>query len=762
MPNGADQGGAQAETLGHLGKYTLRRVLGKGAMGIVYEGYDDILDRTVAIKTIRSELWDSDDAAEMRERFIREARAVARMSHPNIVTLYEFDEKDGTGFIALEYVAGQTLKAHAAAAPERRLPPEEAAEIAGRILDGLAYSHTREVTHRDIKPGNIMLTPDGQVKILDFGVARLATAGITVAGSMLGTPAYMAPEQLMGKQVDHRADLYSVGVVLYEMLTGRKPHEGDFNQIHMQVLHAEPDPPSALVPGLPPALDTVVMTALAKTPDARYPDAASFAAALRDAVGTATAGPMPWTGMDPDATVVAPSGAGTWPGTAGGRVTATGTGTGTGRGAGTGWSTRTGAGPGPGMGMGTATGTGRPGPGGVGPAAGPEPAPVKRTGGLAVWLLLLLLIAAAGGAGWWWLQQQPAPPARQASTPDAPADSTAPSTPPSTASPGTATETTAGTSPDTAPRAASAPADPAAPAIASATPDPETSDSAAAAKPAPRPTPGDTTAPAGAEADGRPAGQPAADRGDTTWAGTTWDDILADPGLREVLDDTSPETLLGDASLEDILGDKSIEEALTDGSLDHLLREQGLDPALIAGVGADGGAGAASDPGPAPAPASDQVAARPETPAAPAAPATPRLEVSTPRGAQPVYAAGEALDLTLRTEAPLYTYCFYEMGHGDIVRLFPNQFASDALIRPDQALRLPGDQPFLIRLDTPGEVERVACIGAERDLTPHLAGLLGGAGFEVLAIESLDEILDAIAAAAPGPTARSTVTVRVQ
>ncbi|MQX37137.1 serine/threonine-protein kinase [Roseospira navarrensis] len=654
----AEPGGPQ-----HLGKYLLRRVLGKGAMGIVYEGYDEKLDRTVAIKTIRSELWDSDDADEMRERFIREARAVAGMSHPNIVTLYEFDEKDGTGFMALEFVAGQTLKAHMAAAPGRRMEPRDAIKVAVRILEGLAYSHRMEVTHRDIKPGNVMLTPDGQVKILDFGVARLASAGITVAGTMLGTPAYMAPEQLLGKGVDHRADLYSVGVVLYEMLTGRKPYEGDVNQIHLQVLQGEVEPPSALVPELTPELDDVVLSALSKDADTRFPDADSFAAALRDTLDEPLSIPTARPAFaDPDATVVQGVGEGTWGsrgGTAPGLRTATGLRTGTGTGTGTA------------PGLRTARGAAPP----------PEPRKRKGRGGLVAALVLLLLAGGGGAGGWyWWTEIRPQR--------DGDGES-------------------AGT------HTASAPA--AVPSFANGSGD-------------------------GGAGDGQsgPSG-PSAPSGPGTGESTR--STGSAPG-------TAPET-------QAVATADPPDDAPPDPPADPPA-EPSAEPS--SGTAADPAPPTVPDPRPEPTPTPppsdppEQLAALPPD----------SLRVTTTRGPSPVFAPDETLDVTVRADRPLFTYCFYEMGHGDIVRIFPTQFAKDPMVKPGRDLRLPGDQPFLIRMDTPGETERVACIGAESDLTARVSVLLGGGGLEVLPVDSLDTILATINRAANGRAAAQTLTVRVR
>lgn len=265
--------------IGTVGKYTLRRILGKGAMGVVYEAFDPMIERTVALKTIRKDLWEAEDGAELRERFLREARAAGRLLHPGIVTVYEFGEDDGGAFIVMEHVCGRTLKEMID--DGKRFAVDEVVTLMVPVLAALGYSHRAGVIHRDIKPANLMVTDDGQVKILDFGVARLASASITQIGTILGTPAYMAPEQLMGQTVDSRADLYSAGVILRELLCGQKTFSGDYGQVLHQVLYGEPPPPSTLTPSVPRAFDAIVARAMAKLPDQRFASAEEFIEALR-------------------------------------------------------------------------------------------------------------------------------------------------------------------------------------------------------------------------------------------------------------------------------------------------------------------------------------------------------------------------------------------------------------------------------------------------------------------------------------------------
>ncbi|MEK6594515.1 MAG: serine/threonine-protein kinase [Pseudomonadota bacterium] len=271
-----------------LGKYEIRRELGKGAMGIVYEGFDPVIERTVAIKTIRPEQLEQAQTAEILARFKREAQAAGRLNHPNIVAIYDYgevaveDEGSQVAFIAMEFIKGKELKDYFDA--NQRFVPKEIERIMGELLAALNHAHTHGVVHRDMKPANIILLADGQVKVADFGIARIETSELTQAGTVLGTPSYMSPEQFLGQPVDGRSDLFSCGVILYQFLTGEKPFTGTTTTIMHKVLKEEPLPPSMLNVTLPPAWDAVVKKVMAKSPAGRYQSAAEFAAAVRAAV----------------------------------------------------------------------------------------------------------------------------------------------------------------------------------------------------------------------------------------------------------------------------------------------------------------------------------------------------------------------------------------------------------------------------------------------------------------------------------------------
>lgn len=272
-----------SETL-HLdiAKYRIVRQLGKGAMGVVFEAVDTFLDRSVALKTVRKEFLED---AKYLERFKREAKAAARLSHAGIVAVHEYGEVGDTAYIAMEFVRGRELKAYLEAG--HRFTAGQAAHVVAQVLDALGYAHQQGVVHRDIKPANLMVLADGQVKIADFGIARLEHSDLTQTGNVLGTPSYMSPEQFMGQTVDGRADLFATGVMLYELLTGERPFAGQSaTTIMYRVLTEEPTPPSTLTMTLPPALDAVLAKALAKKPAERFQTAAEF----RHALLAATAG----------------------------------------------------------------------------------------------------------------------------------------------------------------------------------------------------------------------------------------------------------------------------------------------------------------------------------------------------------------------------------------------------------------------------------------------------------------------------------------
>jgi serine/threonine protein kinase len=262
-----------------LGKYTISEVLGKGAMGVVYKGFDPHIRRTVALKTIRKELIDDDQAATLLARFRNEAQAAGRLSHPGIVGVYEWGEVGDLVFLAMEYVAGNSLREYFNRGTH--FEGYDAVSVMAQLLDALQYAHEQGVWHRDIKPANIIIMNNGKLKIADFGIARIETSNLTQTGAIMGTPGYMAPEQYSGPAVDWRADLFSAGVVMYQLLTGARPFTGSPESIAYKICHVEPVLPSEADPGrCTTQFDAVAMKALAKNPAERYQDAHSFRAAV--------------------------------------------------------------------------------------------------------------------------------------------------------------------------------------------------------------------------------------------------------------------------------------------------------------------------------------------------------------------------------------------------------------------------------------------------------------------------------------------------
>ena len=264
-----------------FGRYEILGELGRGAMGVVYKARDPQIDRMVAVKTIALRGQDEEAEKEFRLRFQNEAKAAGRLHHPGIVAVFDVGEDPETSdpYIVLEYVAGEAL--NRILARERKFPLDRALQLAQELAEALDYAHAQGVTHRDIKPGNILVTQDGHPKIADFGIAKLNLAHLTIPGKLLGTPAYMAPEQLSGTAADGRSDLFSLGVILYAMVTGHSPFQGDSaTTVCFKVANREPVPASALDLNLPRELDTVISRAMAKDPKRRYQKGAELAAAI--------------------------------------------------------------------------------------------------------------------------------------------------------------------------------------------------------------------------------------------------------------------------------------------------------------------------------------------------------------------------------------------------------------------------------------------------------------------------------------------------
>ncbi|WP_108836024.1 serine/threonine-protein kinase [Tateyamaria sp. Alg231-49] len=268
-----------------IGKYMVESVLGEGAMGVVYAGVDPDIQRPVAIKTIHGHLLGTSAGDDLLERFSREARAAGRVLHANLVTIFDFLLEDGVPYLVMERVRSVTLKDHCKASSLLSL--DDIHSILKQMLAGLTAIHAAGIVHRDMKPANVMLAEDDTVKLTDFGIAQLTSMEATNAG-MIGTPSYMSPEQMMGHPVDARADIYATGVMLYELLTGRKPYPGGGMEAMFNAVQNEtPVPPSTLVPELPPTLDKVVMKAMQIDADKRFSDAAQMRAAIDAALSGA-------------------------------------------------------------------------------------------------------------------------------------------------------------------------------------------------------------------------------------------------------------------------------------------------------------------------------------------------------------------------------------------------------------------------------------------------------------------------------------------
>src|SRR5436190_13045323 len=265
-----------------LGRYAIQSELGRGAMGVVYKAKDTALERTVAVKTVNMAL-ERDGAERYEARFYQEARAAGSLNHPNIVTVYDVGKEGNVVYMAMEFIEGQELRS--LLAEGRALPVSQAVSIAAQVAEGLAYAHQHGVVHRDVKPANIMVLSDGPVKITDFGIARMRASNdeLTQSGMMLGSPKYMSPEQVIGKRADHRSDIFSLGIILYEMLCGNVPFNGEnVTALMYQIVNFAPPAPSAVNHAVPELLDYIVAKMLAKPLEERYQGAQELAQDLRE------------------------------------------------------------------------------------------------------------------------------------------------------------------------------------------------------------------------------------------------------------------------------------------------------------------------------------------------------------------------------------------------------------------------------------------------------------------------------------------------
>jgi tRNA A-37 threonylcarbamoyl transferase component Bud32 len=262
-----------------LGRYKIIKEIGRGAMGTVYQGYDPKIDRVVALKTIRKDrLAESRDVSDLVTRFQKEVRAAGKLVHPNIIVIYDTGEDEETAYVAMEYLEGDTLEGMIRKGI--RFSLEKVIDIMDQICDGLEYTHRQGIVHRDLKPSNIMLVKGERVKITDFGISKAvgaSTSPLTQAGVFLGTPSYMSPEQIAGNKIDGRADLFSLGIILYQLLTGKKPFVGNtISTLLYNIVNKDPNPPSQIDSSIPSPYDEVIAKALAKNPNKRYQTAKDF------------------------------------------------------------------------------------------------------------------------------------------------------------------------------------------------------------------------------------------------------------------------------------------------------------------------------------------------------------------------------------------------------------------------------------------------------------------------------------------------------
>src|SRR5260221_1778284 len=287
-----------------LGRYIIQSEIGRGAMGVVYKATDSVHERRVAVKTVN--MTPEEEGADKYEaRFYQEARAAAALNHPNIVTVHDVGKSGEVIFMAMEYIEGVELRS--LMGEGRRVAVPQAVAIASQIAEGLAYAHQHGVVHRDIKPANIMVMPNGPAKITDFGSAgRRAASELTETGMLLGSPKYMSPEQVIGKRADHRSDIFSLGVIIYEMLCGAAPFNGEnVTALMYQTVNFVPPPPSSVNAAVPEMLDFIVAKMLAKPVDERYQDAQEVARDLRECerqVSASITGAQPPHGTSPGTT----------------------------------------------------------------------------------------------------------------------------------------------------------------------------------------------------------------------------------------------------------------------------------------------------------------------------------------------------------------------------------------------------------------------------------------------------------------------------
>ena len=287
--------GISEKSTGHLsltqfGRYKILELIGKGGMGTVYKGLDPVLDRLVALKTIRLDFAVSaQEASELKERLLREAKAAGKLSHPNIVTIYDVGEQEGVQYIAMEYLSGYTLEGFIN--KKKELNYRIAAKIIMQVCAALNYAHRRGIVHRDIKPANIMLLEDFVVKVMDFGIARWEASSLTQSNVTLGTPHYISPEQLQGKPADKRSDIFSLGVVIYELLGGQKPFKGEsISSLMYDILSHDPPLLSTLNEKIPLVFDRIASKALAKNPEERYQEAEEIEKTLREFISSFVVG----------------------------------------------------------------------------------------------------------------------------------------------------------------------------------------------------------------------------------------------------------------------------------------------------------------------------------------------------------------------------------------------------------------------------------------------------------------------------------------